>query len=78
MIRPIAFANAIAVMTAGLALFLMALRLLVPQFFVFFFTPSFSGRMLPHSSHPTWRSRTRAPTVLDYNAIGVRNVSREA
>lgn len=43
MIRPIAFANAIAVMTAGLALFLMVLRLLVPQFFVFFFTPSFSG-----------------------------------
>ncbi len=37
MIRPIAFASAIAVTTAGLALCLLVLRMLVPQFFVFFF-----------------------------------------
>lgn len=43
MIHPIAVANAIAVTTAGLALFLMALRLLVPQFFVFFFNAQFFG-----------------------------------
>ncbi len=43
MIRPIAFASAIAVTTAGLALCLLVLRMLVPQFFVFFFNAQFFG-----------------------------------
>lgn len=41
--RPLAFANAITVTTAGLAAFLLALRLLAPKFFVFFFNAQFFG-----------------------------------
>ena len=56
MLRLIAFANAIAITTAGLALFLMALRVLVPQFFVFFFNAQFFGAnvasLLPAEPHP--------------------------
>lgn len=56
MLHPIAFANAIAVTTAGLALFLLVLRLLVPQFFVFFFNAQFFGAnvasLLPAEPRP--------------------------
>jgi hypothetical protein len=43
MLRPIAFANAIAVTTAALTVFLWALRFLLPSFFSFFFNAQFFG-----------------------------------
>jgi hypothetical protein len=43
MLKPIAFANAIAVTTAALAGFLWALRFLLPSFFTFFFNAQFFG-----------------------------------
>jgi hypothetical protein len=43
MLRPIAFANAIAVTTAALTIFLWALRFLLPSFFTFFFNAQFFG-----------------------------------
>lgn len=43
MLRPLAFANAIAVTTAALTVFLWALRLLLPSFFTFFFNAQFFG-----------------------------------
>lgn len=43
MLKPIPFANAIAVTTAGLTVFLWALRFLLPPFFTFFFNAQFFG-----------------------------------
>ena len=43
MLKPIAFANAIAVTTAALTIFLWALRFLLPSFFTFFFNAQFFG-----------------------------------
>ena len=43
MLKPIAFANAIAVTTAVLTVFLWALRFLLPSFFTFFFNAQFFG-----------------------------------
>ena len=43
MIRPIAFANALTITAAGLVAFLVALRLLAPAFFVYFFNAQFFG-----------------------------------
>lgn len=43
MIRPIAFANALTVTAAGLVAFLIALRLVAPSFFVYFFNAQFFG-----------------------------------
>jgi hypothetical protein len=43
MLNPIAFANAIAVTTAALAVFLWVLRFLLPSFFIFFFNAQFFG-----------------------------------
>ena len=43
MLKPIAFANAITVTTAALAVFLWALRFLLPSFFIFFFNAQFFG-----------------------------------
>jgi hypothetical protein len=43
MLRPVAFANAIAVTTAALTVFLLALRFLLPSFFAFFFNAQFFG-----------------------------------
>ena len=43
MIRPIAFANALTITAAGLVAFLIALRLLAPSFFVYFFNAQFFG-----------------------------------
>ncbi len=43
MLKPIAFANAIAVTTAALTVFLWALRFLLPPFFTFFFNAQFFG-----------------------------------
>jgi len=43
MLRPLAFANAIAVTTAALTVFLWALRFLLPSFFTFFFNAQFFG-----------------------------------
>ncbi len=56
MLRPIAFANAIAVTTAALTMFLWALRFLLPSFFTFFFNAQFFGAdvasLLPKESSP--------------------------
>lgn len=43
MLQPMAFANAIAVTTAALTLFLFALRVLAPPAFTFFFNAQFFG-----------------------------------
>ena len=43
MLNPIAFANAIAITTAALTVFLWALRFLLPSFFTFFFNAQFFG-----------------------------------
>lgn len=43
MLKPIAFANAIAVTTAALTVFLWVLRVLLPSFFTFFFNAQFFG-----------------------------------
>ena len=43
MLKPIAFANAIAVTTAVLTVCLWALRFLLPPFFTFFFNAQFFG-----------------------------------
>jgi len=43
MLKPIAFANAIAVTTAVLTVVLWALRVLLPSFFTFFFNAQFFG-----------------------------------
>ena len=43
MLKPIAFANAIAATTAALTIFLWALRFLLPPFFTFFFNAQFFG-----------------------------------
>jgi hypothetical protein len=42
-IRPLAFANALAITTAILATLLLALRLFAPRFFVFVFNAQFFG-----------------------------------
>ena len=56
MLRPIAFANAIAVTTAALTVFLWALKFLLPSFFTFFFNAQFFGAdvasLLPKESNP--------------------------
>lgn len=55
-INPLAFANAMAVTTAGLAFFLMVLRLFAPPFFVCFFNAQFFGAdvasLLPAEPRP--------------------------
>ena len=43
MLKPLAFANAIAATTAGLTVFFWALRYLLPPFFTFFFNAQFFG-----------------------------------
>jgi len=43
MLKPVAFANAIAVTTAALTVFLWVLRFLLPSFFAFFFNAQFFG-----------------------------------
>lgn len=43
MLKPVAFANAIAATTAALTVFLWALRFLLPSFFSFFFNAQFFG-----------------------------------
>lgn len=43
MLKPIAFANAIAVTTAVLTVFLWAMRFFLPSFFTFFFNAQFFG-----------------------------------
>lgn len=43
MLRPFAFANAIAVTTLALAVFLLILRVLSPELFAFFFNAQFFG-----------------------------------
>ena len=43
MLKPLAFANAVAVTTAALTVFLWALRFVLPQFFTFFFNAQFFG-----------------------------------
>jgi hypothetical protein len=56
MLKPIAFANAIAVTTAALTMFLWALRVLLPSFFTFFFNAQFFGAdvasLLPKDANP--------------------------
>jgi len=56
MLKPIAFANAIAVTTAALTVFLWALRILLPSFFTFFFNAQFFGAdvasLLPKDVNP--------------------------
>jgi hypothetical protein len=56
MLRPVAFANAIAVTTAALTVFLWALRFLQPSFFAFFFNAQFFGAdvasLLPKDADP--------------------------
>jgi hypothetical protein len=43
MLKPLAFANAVAVTTAALTIFLWALRFVLPSFFTFFFNAQFFG-----------------------------------
>lgn len=43
MLKPVPFANAVAVTTAALTVFLWALRFLLPTFFTFFFNAQFFG-----------------------------------
>jgi len=43
MLKPVAFANAVAVTTAALTVFLWALRFVLPSFFTFFFNAQFFG-----------------------------------
>lgn len=56
MLKPIPFANAIAVTTAALTVFLWALRFLLPSFFAFFFNAQFFGAdvasLLPKDLNP--------------------------
>ncbi|MSR24439.1 MAG: hypothetical protein EXR96_05050 [Nitrospiraceae bacterium] len=56
MLKPIAFANAIAVTTAALTVFLWTLRVLLPSFFTFFFNAQFFGAdvasLLPIDANP--------------------------
>lgn len=42
-IRPLPFANALAVTTAALAVFLLVLRIATPRFFIFVFNAQFFG-----------------------------------
>jgi len=55
MLKPVPFANAIAVTTAALTVFLWALRFLLPSFFAFFFNAQFFGAdvasLLPKESN---------------------------
>ena len=55
MLKPVPFANAIAVTTAALTVFLWALRFLLPSFFAFFFNAQFFGTdvasLLPKESN---------------------------
>lgn len=67
MLRPMAFANAIAVTTFLLALFLLALRVLSPTLFVFFFNAQFFGAdvhyLLP--PHPSlWRITAETAALI--------------
>ena len=56
MLKPVAFANAIAVTTAALTVFLWALRFLLPSLFTFFFNAQFFGAdvasLLPEDVSP--------------------------
>ena len=56
MLKPVPFANAIAVTTAALTVFLWALRFLLPPFFIFFFNAQFFGAdvasLLPKDVNP--------------------------
>jgi hypothetical protein len=56
MLKPLAFANAVAVTTAALTIFLWALRVLLPPFFTFFFNAQFFGAdvasLLPKDMSP--------------------------
>jgi len=56
MLKPIPFANAIAVTTAALTVFLWTLRVLLPPFFTFFFNAQFFGAdvasLLPKDTNP--------------------------
>lgn len=56
MLKPVAFANAIAVTTAALTAFLWTLKLLLPPVFTFFFNAQFFGAdvasLLPKDSDP--------------------------
>lgn len=56
MLKPVPFANAIAVTTAALTVFLWALRFLLPPFFAFFFNAQFFGAdvasLLPKDVNP--------------------------
>jgi hypothetical protein len=55
-IRPLAFANALALTTAGLALLLLILRWVTPRLFVFIFNAQFFGAdvamLLPEQLDP--------------------------
>ncbi len=59
-LRPVAFANAIAVTTFALALFLLALRVLSPTLFTFFFNAQFFGADV-NSLLPRPRSSLSSP-----------------
>lgn len=73
MLRPSAFANAIAVTTFLLALFLLALRMLSPAVFVFFFNAQFFGAdvhsLLP--AHPSFRRVAIETLALVGGAWGI-------
>ena len=73
MLRPVAFANAIAVTTFLLALFLMALRALSPALFAFFFNAQFFGAdvqyLLP--PHPPLRHVAADTLALVAGAWGI-------
>jgi hypothetical protein len=67
MIRPFAFANAIAATTFVLAVFLLVLRFLSPELFAFFFNAQFFGADV-HSLLPTrpplWKLATETVALL--------------
>jgi len=73
MLRPLAFANAIAVTTFLLALFLWALRVLSPSLFTFFFNAQFFGAdvqfLLP--AHPPFRLVAAETLALVIGAWGI-------
>lgn len=67
MLRPIAFANAIAVTTLVLAVFLLALRVSSPGLFSFFFNAQFFGAdvnslLPPHP--PLWKVAAETLALL--------------
>jgi len=67
MLRPLAFANAIAVTTLVLALFLLALRVASPSAFTFFFNAQFFGadvRSLLPSDPPLWKVAAELVALL--------------